>query len=250
MLVKVPSITAFFWVIKILATTVGETFADYLNETLGLGLTGTSVVMGGALVVALAAQFITRRYRPSIYWTTIVLISVAGTLITDTLTDGMGVPLATSTAAFAILLTITFAAWFARERTLAMKSISTVSRETFYWFAILFTFALGTAVGDLLAENYGLGYGPALAMYGSLLALIVIAWKLKWVGEITAFWVAYVLTRPFGASLGDLLSQSPDDGGLGLGTTTTSMVFLAAIVGTVAYLAISRRDQIVNTSAK
>ncbi|MEY4396547.1 MAG: hypothetical protein RLZZ40_303, partial [Actinomycetota bacterium] len=197
-----------------------------------------------------AAQFITRRYRPSIYWTTIVLISVAGTLITDTLTDGMGVPLATSTAAFAILLTITFAAWFARERTLAMKSISTVSRETFYWLAILLTFALGTAVGDLLAENYGLGYGPSLAMYGSLLALIVIAWKLKWVGEITAFWIAYVLTRPFGASLGDLLSQSPDEGGLGLGTTTTSMVFLAAIVGTVAYLAISRRDQIVNTSAK
>lgn len=244
LLVKVPSITAFFWIIKILATTVGETFADYLNETLGLGLTGTSVIMGIALVAALVWQFVARRYIPGVYWLAIVLISVAGTLITDTMTDGYDIPLTTSTAIFAVLLAATFGIWFARERTLAMKSIVTPMRESFYWLAILFTFALGTALGDLLAESFGLGYAVSLGLYGAALALVVIAWRMKWLGEITAFWIAYILTRPLGASLGDLLSQSTADGGLGWGTTATSVVFLGAILATVAYLTATKRDRI------
>lgn len=244
MLAKVPAITAFFWIIKVLATTVGETFADYLNETLGLGLDGTSLVMGSALVVALVVQFATKKYVPVVYWVTIVLISVAGTLVTDTLTDGYGVPLIVSTMVFGLLLAVTFAVWFAKEKTLAMKSITTWQREAFYWLAILFTFALGTALGDYLAETLGLGYGPSVVVYVVAIALVAVAWRAKWIGEITAFWIAYILTRPLGASIGDLLSQSTDDGGLGLGTTTTSVIFLGAILAAVTYLAISKRDVI------
>lgn len=241
LLAKVPAITAFFWIIKILATTVGETFADYLNETLGFGLTGTSIVMGGALVAALAWQFAVKRYIPGVYWTSIVLISVAGTLITDTMTDLMGIPLVVSTVLFAVLLAITFGVWFAREKTLAMKSIVTPVREAFYWCAILFTFAFGTALGDYLSETLNFGYGLSVGLYAALILGIVILWRSRLVGDITAFWIAYVLTRPLGASIGDFLSQAPADGGLGWGTTTTSLVFLTAILGTVLYLAVSKR---------
>ncbi len=239
---KVPAITAFFWIIKVLATTVGETFADYLNESLGLGLTGTSVVMGIALVAALIGQFATKKYIPIVYWLAIVLISVAGTLITDTMTDTYGIPLIVSSMIFAVLLALTFTIWFAREKTLAMKSIVTPTREGFYWLAILFTFALGTAVGDYLAETLGLGYGPSVAVYAVAIGLVAIAWRAKWLTGVTSFWIAYVLTRPLGASIGDFLSQAPADGGLGLGPQNTSYLFLAAIVATVAYLTVSKRD--------
>ena len=244
LLVKVPAITAIFWLIKVLATTVGETFADFLNDQLGLGLLNTSLIMGSATIGVLAIQFLVKRYVPVIYWLAIVLISVAGTLITDNLTDNLGVELWVSSLVFAALLTITFAIWFRNERTLAMKSIVTKKREAFYWLAILFTFALGTATGDLLAESLGLGYANSALIYGVALAFIYVLFKRKLVSEITAFWLAYILTRPLGASIGDLLSQSPDDGGLGLGSTTTSYIFLALILAAVVYLTASKADQI------
>lgn len=242
LLAKVPAITAFFWIIKVLATTVGETFADFLNASLGLGLTGTSIVMGTALAAALVWQFATKRYVPIVYWLAIVLISVAGTLITDTMTDTYGIPLIVSSMIFAVLLALTFTVWFVREKTLAMKSIVTPAREGFYWLAILFTFALGTAVGDYLAETLGLGYGLSVVIYGLAVLVVALAWRAKWLGEVTAFWIAYVLTRPLGASLGDFLSQAPSDGGLGWGPENTSYVFLGAIVATVAYLSVTKRD--------
>lgn len=244
LMVKVPAITAFFWIIKVLATTVGETFADFLNDNLGLGLTGTSLVMGGALVIALIVQFAVKKYIPVIYWLAIVLISVAGTLITDNLTDNLGVPLWVSSVVFAALLITTFSIWFRGERTLAMKSIVTKKREAFYWLAILFTFALGTATGDWLAEAVGLGYAWSAVAYAAAIGVVAILWKRGLIGEITAFWIAYVLTRPLGASIGDLLSQAPRDGGLGLGPTNTSYIFLAAILAAVIYLSASKKDQI------
>ncbi|WP_296632284.1 hypothetical protein [Rhodoluna sp.] len=244
LLVKVPAVTAFFWIIKILATTVGETFADFLNEKLGFGLSGTSLVMGTALVAALIVQFAVKRYIPVVYWLAIVLISVAGTLITDNLTDGLGVALWISSVVFAALLAITFAIWFRGARTLAMKSIVTKKREAFYWLAILFTFALGTATGDWLAEAVGLGYGVSALVYGGAIAVVALLWKRGLVGEITAFWIAYILTRPLGASIGDLLSQSHKSGGLGLGPTNTSYIFLAAILGAVIYLSVSKKDRL------
>jgi uncharacterized membrane-anchored protein len=235
---RVPEVTFAFWVIKILSTTSGETAADYLNSTLGLGLTITSWVMTALLVVALVAQFVAKRYTSGIYWTVVVVISVVGTLLTDNLTDVFGVPLWLSTVAFSALLAITFGIWFTRERTLSIHTIFTRRREAFYWVAILFTFALGTAAGDLITEGFGLGYLVGTILFASLIGIIAIARFTFRANVVFCFWAAYILTRPLGASMGDLLSQAPADGGLGLGTTITSIIFLGVIVGVAAYLGI------------
>jgi len=240
---RVPEVTLAFWVIKILSTTSGETAADYLNTTLGLGLTITSWVMTGLLVVALIAQFVTKRYTSGIYWTVVVLISVVGTLLTDNLTDGFGVPLWLSTIVFSAVLAVTFGIWFVRERTLSIHTIFSRRREAFYWVAILFTFALGTAAGDLITEGFGLGYLLGTILFAALIGIIVVARFVFKANVVFCFWAAYILTRPLGASLGDLLSQAPADGGLGLGTTVTSVIFLAVIVGLASYLAITVRRQ-------
>jgi len=243
-LVKVPEVTAFFWIIKVLATTVGETFADYLNVTLGFGLNGTTLVTIVALVVALIFQFKSSKYRPSLYWLVVVLISITGTLFTDNLTDNVGVSLITSSVIFSIMLAIVFIVWHRTEASLAIHSIYTPRREAFYWSAILFTFALGTAAGDLFAERLGLGYGLSLVIFAATILIIGLTWKSKSVNPVLAFWAIYVLTRPLGASIGDLLSQSKKDGGIGLGTTTTSAIFLTIILGLVIYLTKSRKDAI------
>jgi uncharacterized membrane-anchored protein len=239
---KVPEVTLYFWVIKIMATTVGETAADFLSTTLGLGLTGTSVVIAALLVAALLWQFHAHRYVPATYWTAVVLISVVGTLITDNLTDNLGVSLPTTTAAFAIGLTLVFALWFRSERTLSIHTITTRRRETFYWSAILFTFALGTAAGDLLAEGLDLGYPVSVLLFAAAIALVTFAHRRLGLGAVPAFWIAYVLTRPLGASLGDLLSQARADGGLGLGTVGTTALFIGTILVLVTYLTRTRKD--------
>lgn len=242
MLNKVPEVTAFFWIIKVLATTVGETFGDFLSVTIGLGLIGAGVIVGALLAAVLVLQFRARRYVPAIYWLAVVLISVVGTIITDYLVDTAGVTLPVTTAIFAVLLAATFVLWYRSERTLSIHTITTTRRETFYWLAILFTFALGTAAGDLLAEGLGLGFGVSVVIFAAAIALVWIAYKVIGLGAVTAFWAAYILTRPLGASIGDLLSQPTKDGGLGLGTVTTSAIFLAAILALVTYLSITRRD--------
>lgn len=243
-LVKVPEVTAFFWIIKVLATTVGETFADYLNVTLGFGLNGTSLVTVVALVIALIFQFRSTRYRPALYWLVVVLISITGTLFTDNLTDNLGISLITSSIIFSIMLAIVFVVWHRTEASLSIHSIYTPRREAFYWSAILFTFALGTATGDLFAERLGLGYGLSLIIFAAVILVIALAWRSKFLNPVLSFWAIYVLTRPLGASIGDLLSQSKKDGGIGLGTTTTSAIFLTIILVLVVYLTRSRKDSI------
>jgi uncharacterized membrane-anchored protein len=245
MLNKVPEVTFFFWVIKIMCTTVGESAADYLNENLGFGLTNTTYVTGGLLAILLAAQFRLRRYVPGVYWSAVVVISVFGTLITDNLTDGHNVSLTTTTPIFAVILAAVFAIWYAFERTLSIHTIVTTRRESFYWLAILFTFALGTAAGDLVAEKADLGYGVSIAIFGGVIALITAThYGLRAKNAVLTFWLAYIMTRPLGASIGDFLSQkSHKYGGLGLGTTGTSYIFLACILVLVIYLSITRRDQ-------
>ena len=238
---KVPEVTIFFWIIKVLCTTVGETFADFLNTNLNLGLTNTTYVIGAILIAVLGLQFYVKRYVPAIYWLAVVLVSIVGTLITDNLTDNFGVSLETTTLVFAIVLALVFAAWYASERTLSIHSIVTPRREAFYWLAILFTFALGTAAGDLVSEKFSLGYFVATAIFAGLIAVIAIAWKLG-LNEVFSFWAIYILTRPLGASIGDSLAQSKDDGGLGLGTVTTSFIFLAAILALVIYLTSTHVD--------
>ncbi|MFC5826347.1 hypothetical protein [Nonomuraea insulae] len=243
-LTKVPRVTIFFWTIKVFCTTVGETAADFLNTNLNLGLTNTTYIMTALLIAALVIQFSLRRYVPGVYWPAVVLISVVGTLITDNLTDNFGVPLEATTIAFSLALAITFTVWYAVERTLSIHSIRTMRREAFYWLAILFTFALGTAAGDLVAESLNLGYALSAVVFGAAIALVAIAhygFKLQ---AVAAFWIAYILTRPLGASIGDYLSQPVDEGGLGLGTIITSTLFMATILGFVLYLSISRRDEL------
>jgi uncharacterized membrane-anchored protein len=242
MLNKVPEVTLFFWIIKVLATTVGETAADFLNSHVGLGLTGTTLVMSVGLAAALFFQFRSRRYIPAIYWTAVVLISVVGTLATDNLVDNFGVPLAVTTAVFAVALAATFAVWHSQERTLSIHTIFTTRREAFYWLAILFTFSLGTAAGDLVAEQLNLGYRVSALLFAGLIAAIAIAHFRFRVNAVLAFWLAYILTRPLGASIGDYLSQPRSDGGLGLGTTGTSALFVVAILGLVIFLTRTKRD--------
>jgi uncharacterized membrane-anchored protein len=244
MLNKVPEVTIWFWTIKVLATTVGETAADFLSDTIGLGLTLTTVAMGVALAAVLVWQFRAVRYVPGIYWLAVVLISVVGTLFTDNLVDGLGVPLQVTTVGFAVALAITFLSWFRSERTLSIHSITTTRRESFYWLAILFTFALGTAAGDLLAEGLAIGYLPSALLFAAAIALVAGAHYGLKLGPVLSFWMAYVLTRPLGASLGDYLSQQRSDGGLGLGTVVTSAIFLVTILAVVVYLTRTRRDVI------
>jgi uncharacterized membrane-anchored protein len=243
MLNKVPEVTLYFWVIKIMCTTVGETAADYLNENLGFGLTNTTYVTGALLVALLVAQFRLRRYVPAVYWAAVVVISVFGTLITDNMTDHYNVPLTTSTIVFSIVLAVVFAAWYASERTLSIHTIFTTRREGFYWLAILFTFALGTAAGDLSAEKLDLGYAVSIAIFGGLIAAVAVAHYAFRLNAVLSFWLAYILTRPLGASIGDEMSQNSHKyGGLGLGTTGTSYIFLGCILALVSYLSITRRD--------
>jgi uncharacterized membrane-anchored protein len=244
MLNKVPEITVYFWVIKVLCTTVGETFADNLNENLGLGLSGTSYLMGALLIVVLFFQFRTRKYVPGIYWLAVVLISVVGTLVSDNLVENYGVTLATTTIAFSAILICVFASWYAVERTLSVHTIFTTRREAFYWLAILFTFALGTSAGDFLSEQLELGYLAALGIFaGAIVVVAVLHFGLR-MNAILSFWLAYILTRPLGASIGDYLASPTGEGGLGLGTNLTSIIFLSTILALVVFLAISKRDVI------
>jgi uncharacterized membrane-anchored protein len=235
MLNKVPQLTIYFWIIKIMATTVGETVADMLAVKLNLGLVLASVVVGVMLLIALFVQLRSSKYVPAIYWVAVVLISVAGTLITDNLVENLGVPLWVTTVVFTVALCLTFVAWYAVEKSLSVHTIQTTRRELFYWSAILFTFTLGTAGGDLLSEGAHLGYLVSGLLFAGSIALVTLLYYKMGLNDVVAFWIAYILTRPLGASLGDLLSQPHSAGGLGLGTVVTSVAFLAVILGLVIF---------------
>ncbi|MET8630504.1 hypothetical protein ABZW30_43545 [Kitasatospora sp. NPDC004669] len=243
MLNKVPEVTIWFWVIKVLCTTVGESFADWINTTLGVGLINTALIFTAVLAAVLGWQLSTKRYIPFVYWLTVVVLSVTGTLYTDILTDSQGVPLAVSSSVFAAVLTVVFGIWYARERTLSIHSIVTRPRELFYWLAVLVTFALGTATGDWTLELTGWTPDVSVLLPLGLIAAIVLGWRLG-AGAVLSFWLAYILTRPLGANLGDWLGSPGDQGGLGLGTAVTSVIFLVAILATVLYLTRSRSDVI------
>jgi uncharacterized membrane-anchored protein len=244
---KVPEVTVAFWLIKIMSTTVGETGADYLAVRAGFGTALTGAIMATLLAAALLLQLLTRRCVPWIYWLTVVLVSIVGTEITDALTDGLEISLYESTAAFALALSATFLVWYRSEHTLSIRSIVTTRRELFYWAAILFTFALGTAAGDLATEALGLGFNLGVIVFGALIAAIGAAYALG-ANAVLTFWLAYILTRPLGASLGDLMSQARGYGGLGFGTSYTSLAFLALIFVLVLHVSLgegrARRDDV------
>jgi uncharacterized membrane-anchored protein len=206
--------------------------------------------MTAGLIAVLIAQFRSRKYIPGIYWLAVVLISIVGTLITDNLVDNAGVALQTTTIAFSIALALIFAAWYWSERTLSVHTIVTTRREAFYWLAILFTFALGTSAGDLFAEKLELGFLLSAGIFAGAIAIVAVAHFRFKLNAILAFWIAYILTRPLGASIGDYLSQPVEETGLGLGTILTSVIFLVTILALVVYLTISKRDLIAVSSAE
>jgi uncharacterized membrane-anchored protein len=232
---KVPEVTIAFWVIKILSTTVGETVADFLAVQVGLGASVTTAIMVAILAAALWFQLRASRYVPWIYWLTVVLVSIVGTQITDILTDRLEISLYASTVAFGLGLMAVFALWYASEKTVSIHTIVTKRRESFYWLAILLTFALGTAAGDLATEALSLGFTLGVFIFGAMILAFAAAYYLG-ANAILTFWLAYIATRPLGASLGDLLSQSRTYGGLGLGTIYTSIVFLTVIACLVAFV--------------
>lgn len=239
---KVPEVALSFWIIKIMCTTVGETGADFLAVNAGLGQGATSAVMAALLAAALFAQLRTRRYIPSIYWLTVLLVSVVGTQVTDLLTDGLGVSLYISTSVFAVALAAIFFVWHHVEHTLSIHDIVTRNRELFYWAAIFCTFALGTAAGDLATEALGLGFTWGAVAFGALICLTYIAWRAGGNAVLT-FWIGYILTRPLGAALGDLLTQAKTYGGLGMGAMWTSTLFLSVIVTLVAIAQIGMNER-------
>jgi uncharacterized membrane-anchored protein len=240
---RVPQVTIDFWLIKLMAVTMGETAADYLAVKMGLGLTGVSLVMAAVLAIVLVLQFAQKRYVPWSYWLAVVLISIVGTLVTDNLVDNFGIKLQTTTIIFTVALAATFLFWFLKERTLSIHSILTNRREAYYWLAILFTFALGTASGDLVAEQFHLGYLSAGVLFGLIIASLSVGYFYLGLDAILGFWLVYIFTRPLGASFGDLLSQPHEYGGFGLGTIITSALFLAGIVAIVSYMTVTREGE-------
>ena len=238
---KVPLVTLVFWIIKILATTIGETAADVLSTTLKLGLVVTSFVMGALLLISLIVQIRTKRYVPTVYWIAVLFISVVGTLISDNLVDNLGVSLATTTIIFASALVAVFVIWYRVERTLSVHTIDTPRRELFYWAAILFTFSLGTSGGDLLSERLGLGYAVALGVFAAGIAIVYALYRFRLIDGVLAFWAAYILTRPLGASAGDLLTADADEGGLAINRVVVSAIILVVVIGLVALLTARER---------
>ncbi len=237
---RVPKVTADFWIIKLMAVTVGETAADYLAVNLGFGLTVTSSIMTVILVAALALQFAQKKYVPWTYWMAVVLISVVGTLLTDNLVDNLDVALETTTIVFSILLALTFALWFASERTLSIHTIFTTRREAVYWLAIFLTFSLGTSAGDLVAESFDVGYLNSGLLFLGVIGAVAAGYYLLKLDGILCFWLAYIFTRPLGASFGDFLSQPVEYGGLGWGTILTSLFFLGCIAALVILMSVRR----------
>ncbi|MEV5008712.1 MULTISPECIES: hypothetical protein [unclassified Streptomyces] len=244
---KVPEVTIWFWVIKILCTTVGESFADWINTQLGVGLVNTAWIFTAVFVVVLGVQLRLKRYVPFPYWLTVVVVSVTGTLYTDILTDQLNVPLWISSAVFSVLLAVVFGVWWLRERTLSIHSVTTLPRESFYWLTVLVTFALGTATGDWTLELTGWSPGVSVLLPLGLIVAITLLWKFG-ANPVLSFWLTYILTRPLGANIGDWLAspkvaQNPGDPtGLALGTFTTSLIFLGLILATVIYLTVTRSD--------
>jgi uncharacterized membrane-anchored protein len=251
---KVPEITLYFWLIKCLCTTIGETLSDNVTSTWAGGgnasvsaLNAASLkvmlITMGVLAILLAIQFTRRRYVAAVYWANIVVVSLVGTQITDQFEGNGDQPnhMWAITLVSITLLALVFLVWWFVERTLSMHSIRTFRRELFYWLAILVTFATGTAVGDLIAEKFSLGYLTTLLLFVAVIAVIAAAWRLTSINAVLAFWLAYIMTRPLGASTGDFLSQKGNQG-LNLGTSVTSYIFLAVIACLVIFLQIKKPD--------
>ncbi len=236
---KVPEVTIYFWIIKLLTTAMGESTSDYLVYHINPYI---AVALGGiGFLASLVLQLLVRRYVPWIYWLAVTMVAIFGTMAADVTHIVLDVPYQVSTVFFAVVLAIIFVVWYRSEKTLSIHSINTPRRELFYWAAVLATFALGTAAGDMTAATLGLGYFSSGVLFAVLFALPALAYRLFGLNEIVAFWFAYIMTRPLGASFADWLAK-PYLGGLGLGDAKVSLVLTILIIGFVGYLTVTRKD--------
>ncbi len=236
---KVPEVTIYFWIIKLLSTAMGESTSDYLVYHINPYI---AVVLGSVgLIASLILQLLVRRYVPWIYWLAVVMVAIFGTMAADVLHVVLGIPYLVSTVFFTLVLATIFVVWYASEKTLSIHSINTPRRELFYWATVMATFALGTAVGDLTAATLGLGYFSSGVLFAILFAIPALAYWLFRLNVILAFWFAYIMTRPFGASFADWFGK-PIYGGLGLGDTWVALVLTILIVGFVGYVSVTRVD--------
>ena len=232
---KLPEITLAFWVMKICATTLGETAGDLLLMTLNVGYAVSSIILLSVFLVTLIGQLLSRSYHPALYWTVILATSTAGTTMSDFMDRSMGLGYATGSAILISILLTTLALWKLSEKSLSVDHISRRRGELFYWAAILFSNTLGTALGDFLADDSGLGFAGGALLIGSLIAVVVLAKFYTKISHVALFWVAFVLTRPFGATFGDFMTKTPEQGGLGFGTIGSSAVLLVMLLALVAW---------------
>jgi uncharacterized membrane-anchored protein len=238
---KIPEVTLLFWVMKICATTLGETAGDQLAQTMNVGYAVSSLILLGLFLLLLLGQLAARRYVPALYWAVILATSTAGTTMSDYMDRTLGLGYATGSAILVSVLLVVLGLWWVSEQSLSVTEIKTRMGELFYWTAILFSNTLGTALGDYLADDSGLGFGGGALLIGSLLAVVVLAYYFTRISRVLLFWVAFVLTRPFGATFGDLLTKSPEKHGLGFGTSGASLILLGLLVALVVYETFGRR---------
>ena len=227
---KVPEITAAFWIMKICATTLGETAGDLFSMTLNIGYTLSSLLLMGVFIVLLQMQLHAKKYNPLLYWSVILATSTAGTTMSDFMDRTLGLGYAVGSLILITLLVITFIVWKKTEKSVSVTEINSFRGEVFYWIAILFSNTLGTALGDFLADNSGLGFLGGALLIGSVLILIILAHYFLKVSAILLFWLAFVLTRPFGATFGDLLTKPLEKGGLNFGTIGSSPLLFAILM--------------------
>lgn len=247
---RVAGLTLFFWVVKILSTTVGETAADFIAVDMNIGLIGTTLLMGVITIAAIFWNFRQKKYFAPAYWLLIVMMSIEGTLITDILVDDYSVSLIVLDIIFSIMLLAGFYLWNKEEGTLSIHEITNTTRETFYWLIVLITFALGTGVGDTVSELFEFGYLNSLMLFGAIFVVAGGLFYAKILDAVTAFWIGFIVTRPIGASLGDLFIQAPADGGMGISAGTINVIFFVIIIAIVAYLTVSKIDVAESASSR
>lgn len=238
---KLPQITIAFWIMKICATTLGETAGDLLSMTLNIGYAMSSLLLISVFIVTLLTQLRTQRYHPMLYWLVILSTSTAGTTMSDFMDRTLGLGYAAGSAILIAILLAIFSVWYLSEKSLSVARITTFKGELFYWFAILFSNTLGTALGDFLADDSGLGFMGGALLVGTAIAIVVVLHYTTRLSSVLLFWIAFVLTRPFGATLGDVLTKSHEKGGLDFGTAGSSLVLLSVLVALVVMATVYNR---------
>lgn len=243
---KLPAITLFFWIMKICATTLGETAGDLLSMTMNVGYAISSLILISIFIVSLLGQLTTKKHHPLLFWSVILSTSTAGTTMSDYMDRTLGLGYATGSLILIGILISIFAVWYRVEGTVSIKTVKTTRVELFYWAAILFSNTLGTALGDFLADNSGLGFGGGALLISGLIAIIVLAHYFSKISPVFLFWAAFVLTRPLGATVGDLLTKTHEKGGFGFGTIGASAVLLTILIGLIIYTIRSERIKELN----